>query len=171
MLSDVVIPCGFAEAVDQELCCWLLRSFGAGHPCLFSLASGERVSFSCMATVPQERREQRSWPEGRRAGARSQRKAPKIRPPHTRALRTVPVLQVREPAAGFADSPSMDAGAVAEQLPKLFEGWIAWRRASWLPVGCTGSQPRNLRRRQSRFPRWQPRPSGQSPPMSRNKAA
>ena len=28
--------------------------------------------------------------------------------PHTRALRTVPVLQVRERAAGFADSPSMD---------------------------------------------------------------
>jgi hypothetical protein len=47
---------------------------------------GERVSFSCVA----------------------KRKSPKRRPPHTRALRTVPVLQVREAAPGFADSPSMD---------------------------------------------------------------
>ena len=33
---------------------------------------------------------------------------PKERPPHARALRTVPVLRVRESATGFADSPSVD---------------------------------------------------------------
>jgi hypothetical protein len=37
-----------------------------------SLAFGERVTSLCVATAPQERREQRSWPAGRRAGARSQ---------------------------------------------------------------------------------------------------
>ena len=62
-----------------------------------------------------------AWPLRRRSGAnsaagpqgggqeaRSKEKAPRERPPHTRALRTVPVLQVREPATGFADSPSLD---------------------------------------------------------------
>jgi hypothetical protein len=57
-----------------------------GIPALFHSPPGERPTFSCVA--------KRKWA--------------KRRPPHTRALRTVPVLKVREAAPGFADSPSVD---------------------------------------------------------------
>ena len=75
---------------------------------LFSLASGERVSFSCVAKRKAPLR-CRSSANGV-AGPQGEGQEPgvKRRPPHTRALRTVPVLQVRVPAEGFADSPSMD---------------------------------------------------------------
>ena len=40
-----------APAQAGARCLWLVRarSFGARHPCLFSLASSERVTFSCVA--------------------------------------------------------------------------------------------------------------------------
>ncbi len=63
------------------------RSFGARHPCLFSLASGERVSFSCVA--------KRKAPLRRRSGANSeagpqgggQEPGVKRRPPRYSGLR------------------------------------------------------------------------------------
>ncbi len=58
-----------------------------GIPAVFHSPPGERATFLCVATAPQERREQRSWPEGRRAGARSKETWPKERPPRCSGLR------------------------------------------------------------------------------------
>ncbi len=48
-----------------------------GIPAGFHSPPSERVTSLCVATAPQERREQRSWPAGRRAGARSKEKVTK----------------------------------------------------------------------------------------------
>jgi hypothetical protein len=43
------LPPLVAHAQAGVVCLCFLRSFVARHPCLFSLASGERVTFSCVA--------------------------------------------------------------------------------------------------------------------------
>ena len=115
-----------------------------------------RVTFLCVATAPQERREQRSWPAGRRAGARSKEKWPKERPPQSDALRafgncSCVALPPASMQASCPPSSRSDSGVCRQSILGLTPNWaqsIAPTLRAFLRHFAAAQGARSLRIRQ-----------------------